>query len=62
MRSQTATVYVFAQVEGDNLASASGVSFVLLLLAFVVTLVVDLVLRKQNNHTQRGPAPEVNHA
>jgi sulfate transport system permease protein len=62
MRSQTATVYVFAQVEGDNLASASGVSFVLLLLAFVVTLVVDLVLRKQNNHTQREPAPEVNHA
>jgi sulfate transport system permease protein len=60
MRSQTATVYVFAQVEGDNLASASGVSFVLLLLAFVVTLVVDLALRKQNN--ARGTAHEVTHA
>jgi ABC-type sulfate transport system permease component len=53
---------VFAQVEGDNLPAASAVSFVLLLLAFVITLVVDLVLRKQNNHTERGTAQEVTHA
>jgi sulfate transport system permease protein len=62
MRTQTATVYVFAQVEGDNLASASAVSFILLLLAFTVTLVVDLVLRKPNNHNAQGTTQEASHA
>jgi sulfate transport system permease protein len=62
MRTQTATVYVFAQVEGDNLASASAVSFVLLLLAFTVTLVVDLVLRKQNHYNAQGTTQEASHA
>jgi sulfate/thiosulfate transport system permease protein len=47
MKTQTATVYVYAQVEGDRLAAASSVSFVLLFIAFSVTLLVDLVLRRE---------------
>lgn len=46
MKTQTATVYVYSQVEGDNLAAASAVSFVLLFIAFSVTLLVDLALRR----------------
>jgi sulfate transport system permease protein len=47
LKTQTATVYVYSQVEGDNLAAASAVSFVLLFIAFSVTLLVDLALRRE---------------
>ncbi len=47
MRTQTATVYVYAQIEGDNFAAASAVSFVLLVVAFAITLGVDLALRRK---------------
>lgn len=46
-RSQTAAVYIYAQVEGDNFQGASAVSMVLLFLAFGITLTVDAVLRKR---------------
>jgi len=41
MKTQTAAVYVYAQVEGDKMASASGVSLVILLIALITTLGVD---------------------
>ncbi len=48
-RSQTGTVYVYTQVEAGNLQAASSVSMVLLIIAFVVTLGVDRLLRR-NTH------------
>jgi sulfate/thiosulfate transport system permease protein len=42
-RPQVATVYLYGQVEGGNMQAASAVSVVLLLIAFIITLVVDLV-------------------
>ena len=42
MKSQTATVYIYAQVEGGNLQAASSVSLALIGIALGVTLLVDL--------------------
>ncbi|MFN8373190.1 MAG: sulfate ABC transporter permease subunit CysT [Anaerolineae bacterium] len=42
MRSQTATVYIYTQVEAGNLQAASSVSMVLLFIAFAITIGVDL--------------------
>jgi sulfate transport system permease protein len=41
MRSQTATVYIYTQVEAGNMQAASSVSLVLLLIAFAITIGVD---------------------
>jgi len=49
LRTQTATVYVFAQVEGDNPAAASAVSFILLFVAFSISLSIDFVLRRKRH-------------
>ena len=43
MRSQMGTVYVYTQVEAGNLQAASSVSMVLLLIAFGVTVGIDLL-------------------
>ena len=43
MRSQTATVYIYSQVEAGDMQAASSVSMVLLLIAFVITFGVDLL-------------------
>jgi sulfate/thiosulfate transport system permease protein len=43
MRSQTGTVYVYTQVEAGNLQAASSVSMLLLLIAFGITIGVDLL-------------------
>ena len=43
IRPQVATVYLYGQVEGGNMQAASAVSVVLLLIAFIITLTVDLV-------------------
>lgn len=43
LRSQTGTVYVYTQVEAGNLQAASSVSMVLLLIAFGVTIGIDLL-------------------
>ncbi|MBI1279222.1 MAG: sulfate ABC transporter permease subunit [Anaerolineaceae bacterium] len=43
IRPQVATVYLYGQVEGGNMQAASAVSVVLLLIAFVITLTVDVV-------------------
>jgi sulfate/thiosulfate transport system permease protein len=49
MRSQTATVYIYTQVEGGNMQAASGVSLVLLAVAFIVTLSVDIFQWRRNH-------------
>lgn len=41
-RTQTATVYLYTQVEAGNLQAASAVSMVLLFVAFVITIGVDV--------------------
>jgi sulfate transport system permease protein len=43
MRTQTATVYLYGQVEAGEMAAASAVSVVLLIIAFIITLSVDIV-------------------
>lgn len=43
IRPQVATVYLYGQVEGGNMQAASAVSVVLLLIAFIITLTVDVV-------------------
>lgn len=47
MRSQTAAVYIFGQVEAGNMGAASSVSVVLLLVSLVVTLGVDFAYRRK---------------
>jgi sulfate transport system permease protein len=51
MRSQTAAVYIFGQIESGSTQAASGVSVVLLFLAFAITLSVDFFLRRRNART-----------
>jgi sulfate/thiosulfate transport system permease protein len=47
MRSQTAAVYIFGQVEGGNMGAASSVSVILLLVSLVATLGVDFAYRRK---------------
>ncbi len=49
MRTQTATVYIYTQIEEGNFQAASGASVVLLLVSFMVTIGVDLFLRRQRH-------------
>jgi sulfate transport system permease protein len=46
LRSQTAAVYVFGQVESENRLGASAMSIVMLTIAFGLLLVVDWLQRK----------------
>src|SRR5688572_26227687 len=46
MRSQTAAVYVFGEVESENRLGASAVSLVMLTLAFGLILIVDWLQRR----------------
>lgn len=48
-RSQTGTVYVYTQVEAGDLQAASSVSMVLLIIAFIVTLSVDWLMRRSTH-------------
>lgn len=48
MRSQTAAVYVYGQIEGGNSQAASSVSVILLLIAFSITIIVDTLLRRRH--------------
>jgi sulfate transport system permease protein len=50
MKSQTATVYIYAQVEGGNLQAASSVSLALIGIAFGVTLLVDAFKWRKHHH------------
>jgi sulfate/thiosulfate transport system permease protein len=47
LRTQTAAVYIFAQVEAGDGAAAGAVSLLLLAVAFSITLGVDLALRRR---------------
>lgn len=42
-RAQTGTMYIFGRVEAGDMQAASGVSMVLLLIAFVITIGADLL-------------------
>jgi sulfate/thiosulfate transport system permease protein len=42
-RAQTGTMYIYTRVEGGDMQAASGVSMVLLLIAFAVTVGADLL-------------------
>jgi sulfate/thiosulfate transport system permease protein len=46
-RPQTATVYLYSQVEAGNMQAASAVSVVILFIAFALTLIVDFVERRR---------------
>jgi len=53
MKTQTAAVYVYAQVEGDKMASASGVSLVILFIALSTTLGVNYWYKYNNKRMGR---------
>ena len=46
MRTQTAAVYIYGQVEGGNMPSASSVSLVMLAVALTTTLTANALLRR----------------
>jgi sulfate/thiosulfate transport system permease protein len=48
MRTQTATVFIYTQIEEGNIQAAAGASAVLLFISFAVTIGVDLFLRRQH--------------
>ena len=48
IKTTTASIYIYNQVEGQLYPSASSVSFVLLFIAFAATLGVDLWIRRQH--------------
>lgn len=52
MQTQTAAVYVYTQVEGDKMASASGVSLVILAIALLTTLGVDYWYKRNQRRTK----------
>jgi sulfate/thiosulfate transport system permease protein len=52
MRSQTAAVYVFGEVESENRLGASAVSLVMLSLAFSLILIVDWL--QQRSRTKKA--------
>jgi len=49
MRSQTATTYIYTQVEAGDMPAASGISLVLIAIALVATIMVDVLLRKRRS-------------
>lgn len=46
LRTQTATIYIYAQIEGGNPAAASAVSLVVLAIALATTLLADQLMRR----------------
>jgi sulfate/thiosulfate transport system permease protein len=46
-RTQVATVYIYGQVEGGNMAAASAVSLVMLAIALIATLGGEALLRRR---------------
>jgi sulfate transport system permease protein len=50
MKSQTAAVYIYGQVESGNMQAASAISVVLLFIAFGITLLVDVALKRSGSH------------
>jgi sulfate transport system permease protein len=53
LRSQTAAVYVWGEVESENRFGASAVSVALLAIAFVLILVVDLIQSRRQEESGR---------
>jgi sulfate transport system permease protein len=53
LRSQTAAVYVWGEVESENRFGASAVSVALLAIAFVLILVVDLIQSRRQEEGAR---------
>jgi len=49
LRSQTAAVYVFGEVESENRLGASAVSMVMVAIAFLLMMVVDRLQKKTGN-------------
>lgn len=49
LRTQTASVYIYGQIEAGDVAAASGISVVLLFVALAATLAVDLFYREKSD-------------
>ncbi len=49
MRTQTATVYIYTQIEEGNFQAAAGASAALLFVSFAVTFGVDFFLRRRRH-------------
>ncbi|MEA2386734.1 MAG: sulfate/thiosulfate transport system permease protein, partial [Thermoleophilaceae bacterium] len=49
-KTEVASVFIFSQVESDNVTSAAAVSVVLLLASFVVLLALGRLARRGERH------------
>jgi sulfate transport system permease protein len=49
LKTQTAAVYIYGQVEGGNMPAASSVSLILVSISLIVTILVEWLQRKRNN-------------
>ena len=49
MRTETATAYIYTQIEEGNIQAASGAAAVLLFVSFAVTIGVDIFLRRRRH-------------
>lgn len=50
MRTEVATVYVYAQIYDENTVGAAGISFILVLIAFSTTILVDILQRRSKSY------------
>jgi sulfate transport system permease protein len=49
-KTEAGSVYIFGQIQNENLAAAAAVSVVLLLVALFVLALLDLALRRRSRH------------
>lgn len=50
MRTQTAAVYIYGQVEGGNIPAASSISLVMLIIALATTLLANVLLKRSQRY------------
>ncbi len=54
MKTQTAAVYIYGQVEGGDIGAASSISMVVLAIALSTTLIAEWLLRRARPATQKA--------
>jgi sulfate transport system permease protein len=52
-KTEVASVYIFGQIESNNVTGAAAVSVVLLMLSLAVLLVIGLLARRSGRHNER---------
>jgi sulfate transport system permease protein len=53
-KTEVASVFIYGQIESDNMVGAASVSVVLLAASFVLFLLIDLLSRRWSRHAERS--------